>query len=62
MKIHLIIPGSDSQVLITSKVLIEEEYVNNLFSFAYQANEKFQLHLWNGLINHVNNTRNENNV
>lgn len=34
MKIHLIIPGSDSQALITSKVLIEEEYVNNLFSFA----------------------------
>nr|WFD61491.1 MAG: hypothetical protein [uncultured cyanophage] len=49
------------QVDFASNVLLEQEYTNNLFSFAYQEYEKYQHQYWNGLINHVNNTRNENN-
>ncbi len=62
MKIHLIIPiKGGSQVDFASSVLLEQEYTNNLFSFAYQEYEKYQHQYWNGLINHVNNIRNENN-
>lgn len=63
MRIHLIIPTKGgSQPLFTSKILLEEQYTNSLFSFAYSIYKAYQCELWNGLINHVNNTRNENNV
>jgi hypothetical protein len=59
MKIHLIIPskGGD-QPIFTSEALIQEQFQNSLFSFAYKDYEKYQYHLWDGLINHVESTRN----
>lgn len=63
MRIHLIIPSKGgNQPVFTSDILIEQQYTNNLFSFAYQEYERYQYQYWNGLINHVNNTRNDKNV
>ena len=38
--------------------LTEEKYLNGLLSYAYQKTEQTQQIWWNGLINHVESTRN----
>ncbi len=38
--------------------LTQEKYLNGLLSYAYQKTESTQQIWWNGLINHVESTRN----
>jgi hypothetical protein len=59
MRIHLIIPSKGgNQPIFASDALIEENFENGLFSFAYAEYERYQHYLWDGLINHVESTRN----
>ena len=59
MRIHLILPtyGGD-QGVFASELLLEAKHPSILLSFAYKNNEKTHVNLWNGLINHVESTRN----
>ena len=39
--------------------LTEEKYLNGLLSYAYQKTEQTQQIWWNGLINHIQETKNQ---
>ena len=59
MRIHLILPNDlNHQSLFSGGVLLSELYQNSLMSYAYQKFEPAYCRLWNGLINHVESTRN----
>jgi hypothetical protein len=59
MRIHLIPPHSLLQAEMAAIALTQEKHLNGLLSYAYQKTESTQQIWWNGLINHVESTRNK---
>lgn len=59
MRTHLIQPnGLNHQSAMTGGVLLHEKYTNYLLSYEYRKFESAYTRIWNGLINHVESTRN----
>lgn len=59
MRIHLIPPHSLKQAEMAAIALTEEKYLNGLLSYAYQKTEQTQQIWWDGLINHIQETKNQ---
>lgn len=60
MRIHLIPPPhSLKQAEMAAIALTEEKYLNGLLSYAYQKTEQTQQIWWDGLINHIQETKNQ---